>query len=250
MMYDPFNGTLLRTDRPLNPESSHLVQGRTTRTPSIVAALVTPPRAHIVPRLERQTVTRSLSLPDLLVTWYGRPDPRHRPRPLYALNGYGLLPFDPATGRQYVPTAPAHLLEAWRGREVCPASGHVEGLRNQSTPVVTLAHPHPVTGALTRTRLHRARIVAAAAMCLHPLTPVMAWYIADPETHGYGIDNVYTPLHAGTYHFEPLAEPPAPHEMPHPTATTQRRPRYVYTPWTHADEWPFPTPADVNAFFL
>lgn len=246
MMYDPFNGVLMRTNQPLNPESSHLINGRRTRTPTIVASLITPPRAHAVPRLERQTLTRSLSLPDLLVTWYGRPNPR----PLYALNGYGLLPFDPSTGRQYVPTAPAHLVEAWRGREVCPSSGQVEGLRNQQSQIITLGHDHPTTGAATSTRVYRARVVAAAAMGLHPLTPVMAFYIADPETHGYGIDNVFTPLHAGTYHYATLAEPPAPFEMPHPTTSTQRRPRYIYTPWTHADEWPHPTPADVNAYFL
>lgn len=246
MMYDPFNGVLMRTDRPLNPESSHIFAGRMTRTPTIVAALVTPPRAHVTPRLERQTVTRSLSLPDLLVTWYGRPNPR----PLYALNGIGMLPFDPTTGRQYVPTAPAHLIEAWQGREVCPATGRIEGLRKQQTLTIDIGHANPDTGAPTRTRLYRARLVAAAAMRLHPLTPVMAWYMADPGTHGYGIDNVFTPLHAGTYHYNPMAEPPAPHELPHPTATTQRRPRYVFTPWTHADEWPYPTPADVNAYFL
>lgn len=246
MMYDPFNGTLMRTDRPLNPESSHLIDGRMTRTPTIIAALITPPRTQIPPRLERQSITRSLSLPDLLVTQYCS----LRPRLLFALNGIGLLPFDPTTGKQYQPTAPAHLLAAWRGREVCPVTGGISGLRNQRTLTVNLNHANPDTGAPTRARLYRARIVAAAAMGMHPLTPVMAWYMADPETHGYGIDNVYTPMHAGTYHFEHMAEPPAPHELPHPTATKRRRPRYVFTPWTHADEWPWPTPPDLNNYLF
>lgn len=244
MKYDPFSGALMRTGAPIATEQTRY-DGKTRRTTSIIARLITPPDQPYPPRLQRQYGDDSSPLASLFAShvtpnW---PD-------LYTLAGIGLLPFDVATGDQYMPQPSADLVEWWNDRPIDPVTGHVHRLRQGTT---TIKAPMTSTnGKGTAVTLYRAQLVAAAALGLHPCTPVIAWYLQRPDVYGYGIDNIYTPTKAGVFRFEPLADPPEPHETLTPYhGTRQRRPRFVFTPWTHADNWPWPAqPSDTNAFLF
>lgn len=245
MKYDPLSG-ILQNNRatPLKAKNPMRLNGKMTAHSGVIASLVCPTDP---PRLERQPGSDRSGLAELYVI----PRSHTYTGPLIVLPGCGLLPFDPDTLQQYKPEPPAHLLESWGDREVDPLTGRIGLLQNQKTVSILHFHENPDTGRTTTTTLHRAQIIAAAALGYHPLTPVMAWYTADPELHGYGIDNIYTPTAAGIFQFKAMAPPPGPHETTYPQdGSRAARPRYVFTPWQHAEGWTYGTPPTKNSFML
>lgn len=237
ILYDPHTGHLQRTDRPLNPRNSITMAGRALSSSSAIRQLIGP-TAPISLEVDRHRGFDT-ALVSLVSTASLNPDTN----PIYALQGIGLLPSCPVTGDQYIPEPPQHLQDAWADRSVCVETGRVGHLKNQNTDRFKLMHVNPATGRNTFTTLYRAKIVAAAYFNYHPLTPVMAWYRDDPDTHGYGIENIETPRTAGAYRYSGYAHPPEPHELAHEyQGTPVWKPRYIFTPWTHEDEWPWPTP--------
>lgn len=250
LLYDPFTGNLQNTEQPLNLAAQTVrFRGKVATPTGVITALVSPTTKESPwsPRIERQSASSMAALAALYVT----PCTGIYRGPLYVLPGFGLLPFRAGSREQYRPEPCPTLQDAWSDRDISPMTGRIQHLRRQDTTVFTMQHVNPDTGRKTQTTLYRARLVAAAALGLHPLAPVMAWYLNDPLTHGYGIENVYTPTLAGAYHLQDAAPPPEPHELAYPyTGNRLERPRYVFTPWTHLDDWPWPTPTDTNNFLL
>lgn len=245
MRYDPLSG-ILQNNRatPIKAKSPTKIDGKMVAHSGIIAMQLCPVDP---PRLERQPQSSRSGLAELYVT----PRPHTYKGPLIVMPGYGLLPFDPETKQQYMPRPPTHLLDTWADRDVDPLTGRVGKLRNQKTISFLHFHENPDTGRTTTTTLHRAQIVAAAAFGYHPLTPVIAWYSGDPELHGYGIDNIYTPTAAGIFQLKSMAPPPEPHETTYPQdGNRAARPRYVFTPWQQANDWPYGTPPTTNNFML
>lgn len=217
MKYDPLTGFLQRTARPLG---FHPIKyrGQTMTPQRVIAELLNPTQP---PKFYLQA-DESCALAGMMM--------RHTDgiltRPIPFRPGIGLLTLD-ANGMPYRPQPDHFALQAWRDRDVCTKTGRIEFIRHQNTTQIKLRHP-TADGTTTLTVLYRAQLVAAAALHLHPLTPVMAWYKHDPEIFGYGFDNVFTPTASGFVQYDRYAPPVAAHETAHPyTGTSNRRPRYV-----------------------
>lgn len=242
--YDPLRGLLQRTGRPMN--SAHPTQWKEGQYSvlRIIRELAAPGSSpYPQPKLLRQGATSSLALAHLRAT-----SARDEKAPLvYTFPGIGLLPFDPVTHKQFIPQPLNQgMKDAWGGRKVCIYTGRVQHQKSSENTQFKLQHTNPKTGRLAQGTVYRAKVVAAAALGLHPLTPVMAWYIGNPEKNGYGIDNIFTPLEAGAFRYSRYAPPPQPYETePHNMGgLTIYRPRYVYTPHAQLDpdDWPWPEP--------
>ena len=223
-------GFLQRTAQPLHPTNPTRYNGQTLAPSGVISHLMAPgPHAPILTARSQR-----LALADMLTGWT-----RTTPEPRTVLPGYGLIPLDG------IPQPNPLMAEAWGDREVDPMTGRIGHLKNNRNTQFKLQHSSRLSqGKQTMTTLYRAQVVAATAFGYHPLTPVMAWYIHDPQTHGYGIDNIYTPTQAGYYQLEANPGPPQPHESESDYNPPQSK-RFVYHPDPLPD-WPDPLPTNYD----
>lgn len=156
---------------------------------------------------------------------------------IYTFPGFGALPLCPITQQPYLPTpddpAPRWQIEAETGmREREPAE---------------IGETFTYKGRV----INRAQATAATALGLHPLSPVMAWYIEDPKIYGYGIHNLYTPELAGLYRVTPgsCTEWPTDHDgynLPPAPDRFNNHPVNLFTFTQHymldPADWPLPEP--------
>lgn len=176
--YRPINGPLM-----YDPATGLIKQGNRLRIADIstIRKLIDPNNSSM--RLRTRRNSRDYRLTQL----QAEPFKATYADPLKAGVGFGLLPFCPITKVQYEPEATREHRRIWNDRAVCIHSGMI--YRTQPRPFVKLGGIY----------FERVQIIAAAALDLHPLTPVMAWYRNDPATHGFGIGNIGTPDTAGSY---------------------------------------------------
>lgn len=180
--YDPFTGNVYRSGMQPRPATPHHVR-------QFIADPLIEARLYAGPQLANLTLYSAT--PDMARTLTVQP-------------GFGLL----KPGQRTKPT-PAQL-DHWAAttRAVDIETGHI------TTPHATSRYTQRVT--ISNRYYDRAQIVAAAYLGLHPLTPVMAYYIEDPDIHGFGIGNVYTPLIEGTFRVTRKAPAPGPFEAEDP----------------------------------
>lgn len=175
--YDPFTGMVYRSGQMPRPATPQQVR-------SFIADPTIEARLYAGPQLANLTLYCLAP---------------QKARTLTVLPGLGLI----RPGQRTEPTATqvAH----WNAttRTVDLSTGYIETARSISryTPRITINARY----------YDRAQIIAATYLGLHPLTPVMAYYIDDPDAHGYGMGNIYTPQLGGT--FRPAKNAPAPSEF-------------------------------------
>lgn len=172
--YDPFTGLAFRSGQPIQPATPQHIR-------QFIADPLIEARLYAGPQLANLTLY-SLA--------------PHRARTLTVLPGHGLL----KPGQRTEPTPAQRQHWAATPRVVDIETGHI------TTPYATSRYTQRVT---IRNRYYdRAQLVAATYLGLHPLSPVMAYYIGDPDRYGYGMANIYTPTLDAV--FKPTQSAPAP----------------------------------------